>query len=150
VIEREIAPMRAKYETFMARPELIEEQLLIGAKKARAIAAPFLQALRESVGLRRFRALAAAPVDAARAAATAPLATFKQYREADGQFYFKLVGAGDTLLLQSAAFAQGRDAGAWVARLKKEGAAALAGAPVTLAVDETTVRAALERFLAVE
>jgi tryptophanyl-tRNA synthetase len=75
------------------------------------------------------------------------LATFKQYREADGQFYFKLVGAGDALLLQSAGFAQGRDAGAWVGRLRQEGAAALAGAPVTLTADEATVRAALDRFL---
>jgi len=148
-IDGEIGPMRAKYEQYMARPELIEEQLLIGARKARAIAGPFLQQLREAVGLRRFRPLAAAPAPAARPAAAA-LATFKQYREADGQFYFKLVGAGDALLLQSAAFAQGRDAGTWVARLKKEGAAALAGAPVTLAADEATVRAALDRFLEVE
>ena len=150
VIEREIAPMRAKYETFMARPELIEEQLLIGARKARAIAAPFLQVLREAVGLRRFQARAVAADDAPKAAAAAPLATFKQYREADGQFYFKLVGAGDTLLLQSAAFAQGRDAGVWVGRLKKEGAAALAGAPVSLVADEASVRAALDRFLEVD
>ncbi len=141
--------MRAKYEQFMARPELIEEQLLIGAQKARAIAGPFLQTLREAVGLRRFRPLAAAPAAASKAEGPA-LATFKQYREADGQFYFKLVGAGDALLLQSAAFAQGRDAGVWVGRLKKEGAAALAGAPVTLAADEATVRAALDRFLDVE
>ena len=133
----------------MARPELIEEQLLIGAKKARAIAAPFLQTLREAVGLRPFRPLAAAPAPAAKAAAAA-LATFKQYREADGQFYFKLVGAGDTLLLQSAAFAQGRDAGVWVGRFKKEGAAALAGAPVTLVADEAAVRAELDRLLDVE
>src|SRR6195952_424062 len=149
VIEREIGPMRAKYEAFMAHPELIEEQLLIGARKARPNAAPFPQVRRGSVGLRRFRALAAAPVETPKAAA-APLATFKQYREADGQFYFKLVGTGDTLLLQSAAFAQGRDAGAWVGRLKKEGAAALPGAPVTLAADEATVRSALDRFLDVE
>ena len=149
VIDREIGPMRAKYEAFMARPELIEEQLLIGAKKARAIAAPFLQTLREAVGLRRFRPLAAAPVAAPKAAGAA-LATFKQYREADGQFYFKLVGAGDTLLLQSAAFAGGRDAGAWVARFRKEGAAALAGAPVTLSADESAVRAELDRFLEAE
>jgi tryptophanyl-tRNA synthetase len=148
-IDREIGPMRAKYEQYMARPELIEEQLLIGARKARAIAGPFLQQLREAVGLRRFRPLAAAPAPAARPAAAA-LATFKQYREADGQFYFKLVGAGDTLLLQSAAFAQGRDAGVWVGRFRKEGAAALAGAPVTLAADEATVRAELDRFLEVE
>ena len=70
--------------------------------------------------------------------------------EADGQFYFKLVGAGDTLLLQSAAFAGGRDAGAWVARFRKEGAAALAGAPVTLSADEAAVRAELDRFLEAE
>ena len=60
------------------------------------------------------------------------------------------MGAGDTLLLQSAAFAQGRDAGAWVARLKKEGAAALAGAPVTLVAAEAAVRAELDRFLQAE
>jgi tryptophanyl-tRNA synthetase len=147
VIEREIAPMRQRYEHFIAHPELIEEQLQIGARKARAIAGPFLQALREAVGLRRFRALAAAPAAVAKAEGVA-LATFKQYREADGQFYFKLVGAGDAVLLQSAAFAQGRDAGAWVARLKKEGAAALAEAPVTLAADAATVHAALDRILA--
>jgi len=149
VIEREIAPMRARYEEFMAHPELIEQQLLIGARKARAIAGPFLQRLREAVGLRPFRPLAAAPAGVAKAERPA-LATFKQYREPDGQFYFKLVGAGDALLLQSAAFAQGRDAGAWVARFKKEGAAALEGAPVTLAADAAAVRAALDRFLDAE
>jgi len=141
--------MRAKYEHYLAHPELIEEQLQIGARKARAIAGPFLQTLREAVGLRRFRALGAAPAPVAKSAGAA-LATFKQYREADGQFYFKLVGAGDALLLQSAAFAQGRDAGVWVARFKKEGAAALEGAPVTLAADAATVRAALDRFLETE
>jgi tryptophanyl-tRNA synthetase len=149
VIEREIAPMRARYEEFTAHPELIEQQLQIGARKARAIAAPFLQRLREAVGLRTFRPLAAAPAVVAKAEGAA-LAAFKQYRESDGQFYFKLVGAGDTLLLQSAAFAQGRDAGAWVARFRKEGAAALEGAPVTLAADAATVRAALDRFLDAE
>jgi tryptophanyl-tRNA synthetase len=149
VIEREIAPMRARYEEFTAHPELIEQQLQIGARKARAIAGPFLQRLREAVGLRSFRPLAAAPAAAAKAEG-AGLATFKQYRESDGQFYFKLVGAGDTLLLQSGAFEQGRDAGAWVGRFKKEGAAALAGAPVVLVADEAAVRAALDRFLEVE
>ena len=84
--------MRARYEQFMAHPELIEEQLLIGARKARAIAGPFLQTLREAVGLRRFRALAAAPAAGRQGRRRAALATFKQYREADGQFYFKLVG----------------------------------------------------------
>jgi tryptophanyl-tRNA synthetase len=149
-VDREIAPQRAAYDELMARPERIEEQLQAGAAKARAVAGPLLAELRQAVGLRRFRALAEAPTDLPRAAAAAPLAAFKQYREADGRFYFKLVDAGDTLLLQSAAFDQGRDAGAWVARLKKEGAAALAGAPVTLVAPEPVVRAALARFLEAE
>ena len=152
VIEREIAPQRAKYEEFMARPELIEEQLRIGADKARALARPFIDELREAVGLRRFRARPAAPAAAADAAAgAAPLPAFKQYRESDGRFYFKLVAGGsDKVLLQSHGFGEGRAAGQWVGRLKKEGAAALAQAPVSLAADEAVVRAALDRFLEAE
>jgi tryptophanyl-tRNA synthetase len=147
-IDREIAPQRARYEELMAHPERIEEQLQVGARKARAIATPFLAELRHAVGLRRFQALGAAPAEAARAKpAGEALATFKQYREADGLFYFKLVGpGGDALLLQSRGFEQGRDAGAWVARLKKEGAAALADAPVTLSADEAAVRQALDKL----
>ena len=149
VIDRELGPMRAKYDEMMARPEVIEEQLVEGARKARTVAGPILAELRQALGLRRFRALAETAA-APKAAAAAPLAAFKQYRESDGRFYFKLVDAGDTLLLQSQAFDQGRDAGAWVARLKKEGAAALGGAPVTLMADDSLVRAALDRFLEAE
>ena len=151
VIEREIGPQRAAYEELIAHPERIEDQLRIGAQKARAIAAPFLAELRQAVGLRRFNAIPKAAAPAKKADTSAPLATFKQYREPDGRFYFKLVAAGgDTVLLQSEGFDQGRDAGTWVARLKKEGAAALDGAPVTVAADDATVRAALDRFLEVE
>jgi len=104
---------------------------MAGAAKARAEAAPLLQRLREAVGLRR---MVAAPVAAAAKdkADKAALAVFKQYREADGQFYFKLAAADGRVLLQSQAFAGGREAGAWVKRLKTEGAAALAAAPVAL------------------
>ena len=65
------------------------------------------------------------------AKAKAALPTFKQYREADGKFYFKLAAADGRLLLQSAAFDTGRDAGQWVNRLKTDGASALADAPVS-------------------
>ena len=47
-------------------------------------------------------------------------AMFKQYREADGRFYFKLV-QGDRVLLQSAGFDAPRDAGQRVAALKQAG-----------------------------
>ena len=129
LIEAEIAPMRERYDALMAHPERIEEILQQGAEKARAIAGPLLARAREAVGLRRFTAVAAPAVDTAKASKAA-LPVFKQYREADGQFYFKLVSAEGQVLLQSAAFAGGRDAGQWVSRLKREGAKALAEAPV--------------------
>ncbi len=129
-IERDIAPMRARYADLIAHPERIEETLLEGARKARAVAAPFLATLRDAVGLRRMVAVGASS-GAAAPAAKAALPSFKQYREADGKFYFKLAAADGRVLLQSAAFDSGREAGQWVARLKNEGAAALTGdAPV--------------------
>lgn len=128
LIDAEIGPMRTRYEQLMAKPEQIELILMEGAAKARAIAAPLLQRLREAVGLRRFQPLVAKTEAAAKPKSALPL--FKQYREADGLFYFKLLAADGLLLLQSQGLAQGREAGQWVARLKKEGAAALAEAPV--------------------
>jgi tryptophanyl-tRNA synthetase len=119
----------------------LEAVLQRGAAKARAIAAPLLAELRRAVGIGPFTA------DAPKAdakAEKAALPTFKQYREADGRFYFKLVSASGELLLQSQAFDQGRDAGQWVARLKREGW--LAEAPATLVASEAAVRAALAAF----
>jgi tryptophanyl-tRNA synthetase len=82
----------------------------------------------------------------------AELAVFKQYREDDGQFYFKLTTTQGDLLLQSQAFAEGRAAGGWVKRFKTEGAAPLAEAPVSLAegVSREVVEAALAALQAHE
>jgi tryptophanyl-tRNA synthetase len=126
-IERDMGPMRARYAELMAHPERIEETLLEGARKARLVAAPFLAELRDAVGLRRMVAVAA-PAAAAKAKVALP--SFKQYREADGKFYFKLAAADGRVLLQSDAFASGREAGQCVARLKAEGIAAVPDAPV--------------------
>ena len=130
LIDGEIGPMRTRYEALMAHPEDIEQILQAGAAKARAIAAPLLAQLREAVGLRRFQPLKAAVAEAPKAKAALP--AFKQYRETDGQFYFKLSAHDGRVLLQSQAFAGGRDAGQWVHKLKTEGAAALSAAPVAL------------------
>jgi tryptophanyl-tRNA synthetase len=130
-LERDLAPMRARYDALMAHPEKIEETLLEGARKARAQAAPLLATLREAVGLRRMVAVAA-PAASVAAKSKAALPLFKQYREADGQFYFKLTATDGRVLLQSQGFEQGRDAGQWIARLKTEGVAAVAQAPVSL------------------
>jgi tryptophanyl-tRNA synthetase len=127
-IERDVAPLRDRYADLMAHPERIEATLLAGAAKARAVAAPFLAELRDAVGLRRMVAVAAPVSSSAKPKATLP--TFKQYREADGKFYFKLAATDGRVLLQSGAFDSGRDAGHWVARLKAEGVAAVPDAPV--------------------
>lgn len=126
-INGQIGPMRQRYDALMAEPERIEAILQQGALKARAIAAPLLAQLRQAVGLRRFQPLQAASTGPLKAKAALPV--FKQYRETDGQFYFKLSAADGQVLLQSQGFAGGREAGEWVKRLKTEGVAALAAVP---------------------
>jgi tryptophanyl-tRNA synthetase len=122
-IDSEIAPMRARYEWLMAHPQEVEDLLHTGAAKARAVATPFMAQLRQAVGLRSLDAIGGA---GAGKAAKVAAATFKQYREKDGQFYFKLVDAKGTLLLQSLGFASPKDAGMAIAQLKQDGLAALA------------------------
>jgi tryptophanyl-tRNA synthetase len=125
-LDAELAPMRAKYETLIAQPVEIEATLREGAEKARKIATPLLKELRHAVGLRDLRDATVAVAGAAAAAkAGAVLPRVKQYRERDGQFYFKLDDGEGAVLLQSAAFANPKDAGSWVARLRQDGAACL-------------------------
>lgn len=100
-IDREIAPMREAYLALMNNPAKIETILLAGAAKARQQATPFMATLRHAVGLRRLADQA--PITPTKSVKAA-LPSFKQYREADGQFRFKLVDAQGRLLLQSCAF----------------------------------------------
>ena len=129
-LDAEIAPMRAAYEHYMAHPDEVERILLAGAAKARVIATPFMARLRHAVGLRNLGtgATAAAPAKAAKVA----LATFKQYREKDGLFYFKLADAAGQLLIQSPGFAAPKACGAAIAQVQTEGSAALAALGLSL------------------
>ena len=123
-IDFEIAPMREAYLALMNDPAKIEAVLLAGAAKARQIATPFMGRLRHAVGLRDLRAQAS--TKATKAAKVAkPL--FKQYREPDGKFYFKLVDVDGRLLLQSLGFDSPREAGQSIGLLQTQGIAALAG-----------------------
>lgn len=121
LLDGHLAPMRERYEALMAKPAEIEATLQAGAAKARAIATPLVRDLRAAVGL---RPLAAAMVESPKPkAAKATQPTFKQYREADGRFYFKLVHADGRVLVQSEGHASPKDAGQLIAKLKAEGAA---------------------------
>jgi tryptophanyl-tRNA synthetase len=123
-LDAEIAPMRAVYDELIQDPAQIERTLQAGAKKARALATPFTARLRHAVGLRPLDSQPI-PVKASKATrAAAP--SFKQYREKDGLFYFKLLDAQGHLLLQSTGFASPREAAGTVARLQQQGTDAIA------------------------
>ena len=149
-IDAEVAPMRERYEALVAHPDRIEAQLREGAQRLRErYATPRLKVLREAVGLRDLGQRVQAR-GAAKAATQATPASFKQYREADGKFYFKLV-EGDRVLLQSAGFSSPRDAGLRIAALK---GGAFAGADEEVAlgagIDAEAVQAALAAIAAAE
>ena len=136
-IDREISPMRARYEHLMAHPQEVEALLHAGAAKARAVATPFMARLRQAVGLRSLASSATGPAKAAKVAA----ASFKQYREKDGQFYFKLVDAKGALLLQSLGFESPKQAGVAIALIKQEGLGALAALRGQLADERASLEA---------
>ncbi len=122
-IDRDIAPLRERYELLMSNPAHIEEILQAGAEKARSVAVPLMRALRSAVGL---RSLSDTGASARRAKpAKSVMASFKQYREADGQFYFKLTDINGDVLLQSVGFLAPKEAGLAVTQLQRGGADAL-------------------------
>ncbi len=122
-IDREIAPMREQYQELINNPAKLDQILLAGADKARQMATPFIKELRHAVGL---RALSSGSNASTAKEAKVALPSFKQYREKDGQFYFKLLDAQGQLLLQSLAFASPKEAGQTIGRLQTEGPAGLA------------------------
>lgn len=144
-IDAEIGPMRARYEALMAHPEEIEAILQKGASKARVYAQELMARLRPAVGLRSFSAPLTVGAAEKKTKKTAD-AVFKQYREKDGRFYFKLIFEGCELFV-SDGFESGRDAGQWVSRMKKD-PNAFEGAPVHLCegIAAEDVRSALLTF----
>ncbi|MGH8083948.1 MAG: tryptophan--tRNA ligase [Lysobacter sp.] len=148
-IDAEVAPLREKYEALMARPAEIEAILRDGAARLRQRhAIPALRALREAVGLRDLSQVTVTMRDDRDSKPLLPV--FKQYRESDGRFYFKLV-AGDRVLLQSTAFDSPKDAGQRIGALKREGY--LAGDAALVpgeAVETAEIHAALATLAAAE
>ena len=147
-IDQEVAPMREHYQALMNDPGKIESILQAGGEKARHAATPFMGELRQAVGLRNLSTRPAAAVKIKASKAAAP--TFKQYRESDGKFYFKLLDADARLLLQSEGFESPREAAKTISALQKGGASVLAELPGNLAIAQdvstTELEAALQFF----
>jgi tryptophanyl-tRNA synthetase len=118
-LEQDLAGMRERYVELMAKPEEIEETLQAGAEKARKIASPFMQTLREAVGLRSLHAAGAKPGTAAKKSAV-KTARFVSFRDKDGSFRFRLLAADGEELLCSVGYADPKAAGAVMRRLQSE------------------------------
>ena len=143
-IDREVAPMREQYEDLTHHPDRLDQILLAGAQKARQLATPFIRELRHAVGL---RALSTGQTPATAKVDKVALASFKQYREKDGLFYFKLVSPQGQTLLQSKGFNSPKDAGKVIAHLQTGSAKALdALADVLEAVSPEHMAAATEEI----
>jgi tryptophanyl-tRNA synthetase len=128
-IDREVAPMREQYEALINNPAQLDKILLAGADKARQMATPFIRELRHAVGL---RALSSGASQHTAKEAKVALPSFKQYREKNGQFYFKFVDAQGQLLLQSLGFASPKEAGQTVTQLQNNGASSMAACMAVL------------------
>jgi tryptophanyl-tRNA synthetase len=151
-IDAELAEPRERYYALMQRTDEIEDRLLAGAKKARERSVPLLAALRAAVGLGNLPSSAKSATGSKKAESSASKVLIKNYRESDGKFYFKLIGASGELLLQSRGFDAPQEAGKAVALLTGEDVEAyrvlLTNGDVTSSVEESEIRAALECLLA--
>ncbi|MDQ2147374.1 tryptophan--tRNA ligase [Alcaligenaceae bacterium C4P045] len=108
-VERDLAPMRERYDDLIANPALIEEILQAGAIKARSLATPFMAQIRDAVGLRQSATVAKAGKSKAKSGGKG--ARFVSFRDEDGSFRFRLLDAAGEELLTSEPFAQPKEAG---------------------------------------
>ncbi|WP_110969726.1 tryptophan--tRNA ligase [Pseudomonas huaxiensis] len=117
LLDGQLGEARERYHQLISRPVDLEDILLAGAQKARKVATPFLEQLREAVGLRSFRALDQGPAEVKKKAVKA--ARFVSFRDEDGSFRFRLLGADGEQLLLSRSFADGKTAGAVTKQLQQ-------------------------------
>lgn len=109
LLDNELGESRERYYQLIERPADLEDILQHGAAKARAVATPFLNELREAVGLRSF--VKQTQVAATTKKKAAKAARFVSFREDDGSFRFRLLAADGEQLLLSRNFADGKTAG---------------------------------------
>ncbi|HUA81634.1 MAG TPA: tryptophan--tRNA ligase, partial [Dyella sp.] len=125
-IETDIAPMRERYESLIARPADIEDKLREGARKARAIASPKIAELRDAIGLRHMSLATVATGKSQHTSKAVRAPRFASFRDADGSFRFRLFSSDGEELLLSKPFKDPKEAGAVQKRLKTLGGAAAA------------------------
>lgn len=123
-LEQDIGPMRERYMELMAAPQRIEDALQAGADKARALSAPFMERLREAVGLKTSSTAlggttgrdASAGTFEGKAGRKKP--RFVNFRDEAGQFRFRLLDETGQQLLLSIQFGNPKEAGAVIKQLQ--------------------------------
>jgi len=110
----------------MSHPDRIEEILQEGARKARAIATPFIQELRQAVGLRSLATSRTATSSQAtkKEKASGKSARYVTFRDETGQFRFRLLAQDGNELFCSIAFADPKQAGTVMRAVQQAGAQA--------------------------
>nr|WP_314528925.1 tryptophan--tRNA ligase [uncultured Pseudomonas sp.] len=116
LLDGQLGEARERYHQLMSRPSDMEDLLLIGAKKARAVAAPFLAELREAVGLRSFVNQDSFTISNSKKK-TAKSSRIVSFREGDS-FRFRVLAADGSQLLLSSNFSDGKRAGAVIKQLQ--------------------------------
>jgi tryptophanyl-tRNA synthetase len=119
-LERDIAPMRARYVDLIAHPGRIEDILQAGAEKARKLASPMLRELRRAVGLPRLDEAGVSPQTSPARQQDKGAARWASFRDAQGHFRFILSGVHDEQLLLSHPFTDPKEAGRVMRRLQSE------------------------------
>lgn len=122
-LESLIAPMRERYIDLMAKPDLIEDVLLDGAKKARAISEPFIREIRQAVGLRTFHAIGAGADTQSKkkeSKKSSKLPRFVSFKDDTGQFMFRLISTDGEELLRSVSFPNPKIAGQAIKTLQND------------------------------
>ncbi|GGK10072.1 tryptophan--tRNA ligase [Pseudomonas matsuisoli] len=129
LLDAELGEARERYQQLMERPADLEDILLAGATKARQTATPFLERLRESVGLRSFRAQTV--TQETRKKKAEKTLRFVSFRDEEGKFRFRLLDVNGEQLVLSVPFDDGKSAG-----LASKGLQG--GAEVSVRVEETS------------
>ena len=109
LLDGQLAESRERYHELLARPQDLEDILQAGAVKARAIATPFLNELRDAVGLRSFSQVAV--TDEKKKPKKAKKGSRAVSFRDDTGFRFRVLDAAGEDVLLSVAFADGRGAG---------------------------------------
>ena len=116
VIEAQVAPMRDRYESLMAKPDDIEDILQAGARKARALATPFMEQLRAAVGLGKGITGQAGKTDKAKRKAP----KLVQFKDDSGQFRFRLLDTEGQTLCVSLPQIDPKEVGVLIGKIKSE------------------------------